>query len=409
MQTLFHDKNNLLREFSELSKELIKSLDHISEEFITSVDGKILEQSLLQFFFKKTPESPAKSALLDLVLRYALLSEKSCPGSFAETIRKIAQNCSLFVNGNHDFNFENFSEMVCRHPQKKDFYDLVILPAQEKDPLVAKILERSFLLAGFDGKIFIEKTPSATFSVELVNGFTFNIEPGWSSSIKLLNPRIICIDGYVESVSEIHHLLQSFSETKETALLVTRGLSDDVLHTLKVNWERGALKIFPVKSPFDLEGINTLADISTVVGGDVVSSLKGNLISSIDLSILPMVNEVSLFDKKMTIRISQRSKRVDEHISNLKKRRDDSQHEDTSDLLNKRIKSLSPSQVIIRIPEGRDFIKKTGLIDHSIRLFSFLVQNGIPIKKEERISDTISSFFCNKFYKSFSDIGFLIL
>ena len=94
----------------------------------------------------------------------------------------------------------------------------------------------------------------------------------------LRDARIACIDGYVESVSELHLLLEELSEAKVPCFLFVRGMSEDVLHTIKTNNDRKTLMVFPYIVPFDLDSVNTIVDIAVSAGTDVLSNLKSDKI-----------------------------------------------------------------------------------------------------------------------------------
>src|SRR5690606_22334012 len=133
-----------------------------------------------------------------------------------------------------------------------------------------------------------------------------------------------------------------------------RGVSEDVKHTLKVNYDRGSLRVVPIGVRFDLDGMNTLVDLATVSGCDLTSSLKGDLISTIKFNELPRVEQVTLFKGRTVVTDSRSRMLVKNHVANLRKRRDEEKIDDVARLLDKRIKSLSPNHVIVRLPDDKD-------------------------------------------------------
>src|SRR5574343_71568 len=127
------------------------------------------------------------------------------------------------------------------------------------------MLDRAIELAGFCGRIIVERALNEP-SIERCSGYSFNVRPAIDVTGKFKLARIACIDGYIESVSELHYMLEQASETKEPCIMFARGMADDVKHTLKVNFDRASLKVVPIVVPFDLDGINTLNDLSIVTG-----------------------------------------------------------------------------------------------------------------------------------------------
>jgi hypothetical protein len=153
--------------------------------------------------------------------------------------------------------------------------------------------------------------------------------------------------------------------TKEPVIFFLRGLADDVLHTLRVNVNRGTLNAHPVIIPFDLDHANTLVDIATIAGCDVVSHLKGDLISSIDPAVLPQVDSASVSSTGLIINSSKTSARVAEHRNRLVE--DSLKRPEVSEVLEKRIKSLTASYVEISLVDGIDYLSNRSQIDEGVR------------------------------------------
>lgn len=238
------------------------------------------------------------------------------------------------------------------------------------------MLRAALDLCGFGGRIFVEKAVGSQPSVELITGFTFPLQPVYPVQAQLTEPRVACIDGFIESVSEIHALLTSLVDSKSTALLFVRGLHDEVRHTLKVNHDRGILKVYPFIVPFDLEGINTLADLATLSNGDVTSSTKGQLISLLTVSDLPVIEKATVYNDRVVIVNKSSRQRVKSHINALKAKRDTYSDESLTRLIDLRIRSLSPNQVMIRLPDNERYAVDAQSIDQALRNVRSMVDHG---------------------------------
>jgi hypothetical protein len=406
-----YNKENIDTEFKDLLQNLKPGLRNIQEEILVLKDETLSIQTRFQFIFSFKAKNKIQKSLLEMMINYALLSEKTIPGTFDRVIQNIAEN---YRKLDHKIGLDNYptsSQMVCRPPVKEDISKWVISPLKSKDRLCGSLFESAISLAGFGGKIFVEKSSAQVNSIELVSGYSFPVTNGWDTNTKFKNARAICIDGYVESVSEIHHLLEDSSSSKESLLLVSRGFSNDVLHTLRVNWDRGSLKVFPTIVPFDLEGINAINDIAIVSGGDLVSSTKGDLISSIKIHNYPTVDEINILPGKIILLSKKSKNRVSSHIEQLKRKREDkSEIEDLSRLIDKRIKSLTPSQVIIKFVDDRDFVKRSQLIDIGLRQISSIMNTGIiSAEKEGDFSAEICiQYFSERFFSYFQGLGAVI-
>lgn len=241
-----------------------------------------------------------------------------------------------------------------------------------------EMLKYAIELTGLHGKIVINKNVVGKNYVELTNSYVFD---NLNSTFKLLekeylDAKLICIDGYVENVSEIHRLLEQASSTKDNVFLFVRGLSDDVNHTLKVNYDRKTLCVIPVVVPFDLEGVNIMNDIAIICNNDVVSSNKGQLINCVDINEFNRVENIKINQDKVLITHKDSYSRVNKHISFLQEKIHVSP-EATGDILSKRIQRLGTTQVVISLPDEKDFSAQSFSLDRRIRSIKKSVDHGV--------------------------------
>jgi hypothetical protein len=187
-------------------------------------------------------------------------------------------------------------------------------------------------------------------NVEHVTGYSFPLNVAIQSpDHDYIDPKVICIDGFIESVAEVNGLFEQIAESKQFCFLFVRGMSDEVKHTIKVNFDRGLMKIIPYVVRFDFDGINTLVDLATICGNDVISSHRGDLISAIKISEHKNVDRIDVSQKNVVIYNRSTRGSVARHVSNLSaKRFDVNPH--LSDMLEQRIRTLVNNTVFLRIP-----------------------------------------------------------
>lgn len=253
--------------------------------------------------------------------------------------------------------------------------------------LVMQVLETT----GLEGKIFFEESENSSVSIELINGFNFVVTfPFAVNDYKQKDVMCVVVDGFVESVSEVHHLLQKFSETKEQLVFIARGFSNDVINTMKVNYDRKTLNIFPITVKFDFDGINMLGDIATVCGTDPVSSTKGQLISTIKYEDIVRVPQISCTGTSMTVVNDKTVQRAQVQVQKLAEKRREAPIEDLARLFDVRIKALTPNCTKVRIPDGRQFSEYSEKFDVAIRLVKSAIKRGMISK--DRISSNSNVF-----------------
>lgn len=346
--------------------------------------------------------SKLETSLFDTLVSFLLKSESSSPGAAELCIKNI-------VNfGIKNKNIPSYRNMTSA--------DLPLILQTFADVDTASLINSGLTMSGLKGKIALS-SPSVkldTDVLELTRGYTFNnVYPAFSiKPITFVHPRIVCIDGLVENVSEIHHLLESAAKTKETIVAFFRGLSEEVSHTLKVNYDRGTVSFIPIVVKFDIDGANLLKDIALVSRGDVVSSLKGNLISSIDFDSLPRIDVASVSGSEVIIENKSVAGLVDLHIAQLQKKILSAENEATVEALTKRIQRLGTCQVSVHLADNKEKTKRSFMIDRCLRAIKCASTYGVAqLKDRVYPASTISSadFYCQQFRETMKNMGTIIV
>ena len=360
----------------ELKKDVRDNLQVAISLDCTTNEAKTKRQ--IQHFTSLKFKEKEKQRLYEIVLTHALNSEISCPSSGVEFLKmfcgiKSSSSTRKIITKNEVRNF------FLNSNYKKKLKDIMIY--------LLDVCEENT-------RVSIKKSSNEHTSVEESYGYVFR--PNSLLTVKsclLEKAKIACIDGYIESVSEIHHLLTSFAESKTPAVLFCRGMSNDVLHTIKVNNERKTIVLYPFTVPFDVDNVNMLVDIAVVTDTDVISSTKGELISSAKIENLGRVSQIVLSTDSVTIRNCP-TKRVKNHLENLKKTV--KERREIEEILSKRIRSLTSSCIEISLPDDINFYHDSQQLDESIRILMSCIRNTYsPVETAE--------FYYQKFEKMIND------
>jgi chaperonin GroEL (HSP60 family) len=211
-------------------------------------------------------------------------------------------------------------------------------------------------MAGLEGSIVIDSKDVSYPAIEVLNGFSFECDPDINMlagtaghSWKSEDVKVLVIDGVVEKVSEIDRILNYGVENRSPIVIFARGFSYDVISTIVLNQHRGVLNVLCVGVPIEESNPNKLVDIAVVTGSDVVSTLKGELISSIIPEDLPDVSSIKATNGKIVISNSKKRDSLRFHIDRLKKLREEKEND--LDYLDERIKSLTGRTVKIILPK----------------------------------------------------------
>jgi chaperonin GroEL (HSP60 family) len=291
--------------------------------------------------------------------------------------------------------------------------DLEALFSNYADEMTINCMKKAVELVGFRGKITLARGTSQQTVVELTKGYVFDkfCSAFYQQNIDISKARVAIIDGYIESISEIHHLLQKVSEEKEPFVIFARGYSNDVINTLKVNFDRKTIICIPIIVKFDLENINTLNDIAVITGNDVVSSNKGELISSIDYHKLQYVDSITIMQDKICLQNKKTLDHVNMHVKFLQNKITEADNDATINAVTARISRLGSDQVVIKAPDCNDQNQRLYMLDRCIRSYKNSIEHGIITVNEKVFplsSVKTGELYFRKFSSFIEELGCVI-
>ncbi len=156
---------------------------------------------------------------------------------------------------------------------------------------------------------------------------------------------ILLIDGYIDSLGEIHHLLQLASENKNPYLIICKGLRDDVKCTVMHNVMRGTIDVLIVSLETNEENVNILNDISSCTNSDIISALKGDTISTSVKKELKIIKGVHVRESGLSFKLSEENSLKVQRQFLINKKNSLNKSDPNFKYLNQRIKNLSSKRV----------------------------------------------------------------
>lgn len=210
----------------------------------------------------------------------------------------------------------------------------------------------AFVAEAGASRYVVERTPSRVDNVEFVDSYEFKHgSMPIDGTVSMDGARVLVADGYVETVAEIHGILDRCGRDRERLLICGRGFSDEVMYTLAVNRQRGTLVAYALTFPFDDVDANALVDIATIVGGDVLSSLKGQLFTNVMVSTLPRVPYARLRGNTLDFRGEGTRDRVALVMLGVQSKAAEAE-EPARSILDKRVRRLAGACMIIRLGDS---------------------------------------------------------
>lgn len=324
---------------------------------VVGPDGKVVSDDLTKFRYFRSLVDEASRANYDRTVLHWYVSENSAPDAGMIL-------CDM-LDG------QRFDVRDAKRISANDLESLI--PSDDRDLLLT-----CYDLVGVDGSIDISIDRSGQDRIDIHDSYRYeskaSIETG---DFTRRSVRVLIVDGFIENVSEIHHMLQRCSEDKTTVLLFARGFSPDVLNTLSVNYARRTLDVIPFSVPLDETRVNDLFDLGLITGGEVISSEKGQLISTTKYEQLAYVSYVKFSSNEnlLVMKNDSSAVQVRAHLKSLRERLETADQFNSENLA-KRIRRLTSLVCIVSLKEGFEFERRSRELRRSSRLIDHYSKFG---------------------------------
>jgi hypothetical protein len=217
--------------------------------------------------------------------------------------------------------------------------------------------------------------------VEYENDFAFKIDYDYDfinclSDKTYRNYNYIIIDGYIETIGEIHHMLHEASNNKEAYVIFCYGMSEEVKQNIIVNNRKGITRLIPVSmNANDENTLNILNDVAAIHDGDVISSNLGQTISQEVRKKLKKGKKITFLKDVVYIDAVADQSKIEKHKIFLLNRLTDASAKIDVNIkpLEKRVSNFSAKRLNIYIPlslkTNNEFQRE---FDYFIRFSKFL-------------------------------------
>lgn len=396
MDVVFQEKNALCEELYTISEELSLGYSRINK--VLSENLIPLSRESYHFFSRLlVPRSKEEKLLFNLIFAAMFKVEKLSGGSsnlsflfcneFFRALRRadaylprsnqVLQNEWKEIKGIFKEIIEDLNEPIDVH-QLRTFVKGMLPNNKALSTAVYEALQMS----GLEGSIFVEDGKADKYIVEAKDGYVFPLKvyPFFlqnSLETPIYNARVVLIDGVIETVGEVDQLLLRSQQDNCPLVIFAQGFHEEILATLHQNLVAGKLQVFPVKIPVEVEAINVVNDVAYACKSDVVSCLNGQRVSMTKWESLPIIPKILLTENQTTIWNPEARSLVSMRLKDLVEQRARSIPE-LQEFIDRRIKSLSSSSVILRIPNV-DRVKSETMkteIDICLRAVKSLLSYG---------------------------------
>ena len=306
----------------------------------------------------------------------AIDCEKHAPGAGKIFLDLVAHDLSKSIRDNMVFKIEDetiqniLSEInenssgLCHKDDYDDFMNET-LGFASKD-----IVQRTLNLFRTGDQVRVEKSLVRKTTIDKTSGYVFdnitinpafNINSGW----KRKDVNVLLIDGIIESVGEIHHMLEKAHETGESYLLICSGILPEPLSVIQANFLRKTIDVIVGTVDSNEFGIQTMVDLGTCCMTEPISAMKGESISQASRREFIKIDKVEVFPNKTMITNMSARSATNALLVDVMRRAEE--NNDIAYLYQKRVKSLASST--IRVSIGRDDVDRCKSVIEEVDLF----------------------------------------
>ena len=223
-------------------------------------------------------------------------------------------------------------------------------------------------------KVFLIKEDSNNFNL-------FFEKEYFTKEENVFNYKVIVLDGVIQSIGEIHHILHDSAENKTSYVIFCYGTSDEVKHNIIINNKKNITKIYPICLNFNENTLNVLNDIAILHDVNIISANNGQTISTESKKLKSVGIKLRISkDSFSFIPVCSKFKLLS-HKNFLNDRIKNAAIDSNKEVIINRYKNLFSKNLKIIIPE--DIKKNSHLLrefDYMFKFFSCLNKNMTKIK-----------------------------
>ncbi|MBU6490661.1 chaperonin GroEL [Patescibacteria group bacterium] len=252
--------------------------------------------------------------------------------------------------------------------------------------IIAEAVEK----VGASGVVTVEESQGMELSYDIVEGL--QIDKGYVSAYMVTNAErmeaemkdalILLTDKKIGNVQEILPLLEKVAQSgKKELVIIADDVEGDALSTFIVNKLRGAFSVLAVKAPgYGDRKKEMLADIATIVGGQVISEEVGIKFENATLGMLGKAARVVATKDSTTI-VGGKGKKADiaARVGQLKAQVELTESKFDKEKLEERVAKLSGGVAVISVGAATETEMKylKDKIDDAVKATKASIEEGI--------------------------------
>ena len=355
------DGRDILRASRKIANWAISTLEApVAEVFNNRILGGS-DSDALRILSSYAPVNDNERVTRSLMLISAYRAEQSSPVSAALFLRLLAGKT-----------LSNSS------PRKLVSSDIEKLISAVNDKTVEEMLAVAIRMLGPTGNLTVTLGGLSHISVDESSSFPVIVSPSFASAGRLTSRVFIVFDGVIESVGQVHRLLDDCAKNGVSAILLARAFSSEVASTIHTNNSRGIFDIIPVTPGVSIDDEYTVHDIAGVTGA-VLSPI---------LSLENSSKESDVIIEKGMLKVNIRNDFWrNEHLKRLRHELSLFKDEHIKGLISRRIARISGRRITVCIGEEFGDLSQVckERFDYGMRCFMSARLKGVTVANEKTL------------------------
>jgi len=363
----------------EFKYHLIKRLEGVQELTNSGdllVGGNLIKDPVQKILSNTNGDDWFSSTFLPIIEMTAIDCEKYAAGSGQIFLRLVSNLLAEDVRKNTLFKLDDDSIKdikrlidknatgLCQQSQFEEY------KAQSLSEISLHIVNNVIKDYSLGDHISVTKSLLRDTTITKSNGYIFDnikvhphfLQKGhWSK--KEVN--VVIIDGIIESIGEIYHLLEDANKTSEPYLIICAGILPEPLNVIQNNFDRKTIDVIVGQVNSDEFSIQTMVDVGTACMTEPITALKGETISQSITRGKIKIDAVEVTGSGIIIRNARAKTATDKLLREVISKSETDL--DVNHLYQKRVKCLSSSKIHVAI--GRDDVSKDNKVVEEVDVF----------------------------------------
>lgn len=312
-----------------------------------------------KYFLTKTNNETYEKIIKPMITRNMYEAEGRAAGSAEVFLRLLFAyldpSNKKFDNANWNRINASLNYYAKIKPRKAEIVNFI---NQQCSPVISSIIVEAINNAQKDDQIEVTRGFDLKTSMTMITGCNFSdvkIDPAYSlnKDWKRSNVNVILVDGVIEKSIHVEHILMISNKESTPYLIVCRDASDEVKNACLTNFLRQTTDAILCTAPYSEKTAHIFEDLKLITNADVVCPELGDIITASIYKKSKVINRVEINRSGLCV-----ENRNDEALKDQRERLIKSMNEinddDVSDLIRKRIKSLSSNRLLIKV--GNDVL-----------------------------------------------------